>query len=159
MRRIGRRGLAVVCYISWEPPSARRGCVTARHRRHCSRAAVAEPTAIGAARNAGMEYNVTVDLIFDLCQSRFPGRVDRPATTRGRMPDLEGPALAKGDTWRTSRPGLAREIVALETGPDDIRRIKYRTRAGEFVCSEREFRFWIERRFASPSGTKTDRRE
>jgi hypothetical protein len=73
---------------------------------------------------------------------------------REAMPDQEGPALIKGDIWRTSRPGSAREIVGHEAGPDGERRIRYRTRSGEFICSEREFWFWIERRFASPTSAK-----
>ncbi len=70
------------------------------------------------------------------------------------MPDQEGPALIKGDTWRTIRPGTAREIIGHEVDPGGERCVRYRTPHGEFVCSEREFRFWIERRFASPTRAK-----
>jgi hypothetical protein len=70
------------------------------------------------------------------------------------MPDQEKPILTKGDTWRTSRPGLAREIVDLSTGLDGAQCVRYRTRYGEFVCTEREFWFWIERRIARPFGTQ-----
>ncbi len=95
-----------------------------------------------------------LDRLFDLCQSGCQGPVSGPTATIRHMPDQERPALVKGDIWRTSRPGIAREIVDLDTGPDGIQRVRYRTRYGEFVCSEPEFRFWIERRSAWPSGTK-----
>jgi hypothetical protein len=65
------------------------------------------------------------------------------------MPHQE-PILIKGDTWRTTQPALVREILDLNAGPDGAQRVRYRTRDGEFVCSENEFRFWIERRFAWP---------
>jgi hypothetical protein len=68
------------------------------------------------------------------------------------MPDQE-PMLIKGDTWRINGTGFVREIVDLNTGPDGAQNVRYRTKYGEFVCSEREFRFWIERRFAWPAGT------
>jgi hypothetical protein len=62
------------------------------------------------------------------------------------MPDQESPMLNKGDTWRTSR--LARQIVDLNIGPDGVQNVRYRTEYGEYVCTESEFRFWIERWFA-----------
>ena len=70
------------------------------------------------------------------------------------MPDQERPMLNKGDTWRTSR--LAREIVDLNTETDGVQSVKYRTKYGEYVCTESEFRFWIERWFAWPAGTLID---
>jgi hypothetical protein len=70
------------------------------------------------------------------------------------MPHQEGPALIKGDTWCTSSSGTVREIVGHETGPDGERCVRYRTRYGEFVCREREFGFWIERRSATITGAK-----
>ncbi len=75
--------------------------------------------------------------------------MDRAGDQQEAMPDQESPALIKGDAWRTSRPGSLREIVGNEAGPDGEERVRYRTRYGEFVCREREFRVWIERRFAS----------
>jgi hypothetical protein len=72
------------------------------------------------------------------------------------MPDQERPALIKGDTWRTSRLSSAREIVGHERGPDGEERIRYRSGYGEFVCSGREFRFWIERRFASSTRAEVE---
>jgi hypothetical protein len=70
------------------------------------------------------------------------------------MPNHEKPMLVKGDTWRTSR--LAREIVDLNTGPDGVQSVKYRTKYGEYVCTESEFRLWIERCSAWPAGTQID---
>jgi hypothetical protein len=73
--------------------------------------------------------------------------------TDQEMPTQEKPALAKGDIWRTSQPAVAREIVDLNPRTEGAQTVKYRTRYGEFECSESEFRFWIERRFAWPSGS------
>ena len=73
------------------------------------------------------------------------------------MPDAERPVLIKGDIRPTSRPGLARQITDHEVGPDGEQRLRYRTRYGEFVCSEHAFPFWIERRLASPTSAKTGR--
>jgi hypothetical protein len=66
------------------------------------------------------------------------------------MHNQEKPMLVKGDAWRTTRPALVREILGLNPGTDGAQCVRYRTRYGEFECSEHEFRFWIERRFASP---------
>jgi hypothetical protein len=65
------------------------------------------------------------------------------------MPDQEGPALVPGETWRPRGQGMAREIVGRATNEDGTTMIRFLTRHGEFVTSEQDFRFWIERLSAS----------
>jgi hypothetical protein len=65
------------------------------------------------------------------------------------MPDQEGPALVPGETWRPRGRGMAREIVGRAANEDGIIMIRFLTRHGEFVTSEQNFRFWIERLSAS----------
>ena len=93
-----------------------------------------------------------VDYKIDIRQIAFVAA--RLVVAGRRMPNQDGPALIKGDTWRTSSSEAAREIVGFEVGPDGERCVRYRTRYGEFVCREHEFRFWTERRFASVTSIK-----
>jgi hypothetical protein len=44
---------------------------------------------------------------------------------------------------------MAREIVGRATNEDGTTMIRFLTRHGEFVTSEQDFRFWIERLSAS----------
>jgi hypothetical protein len=65
------------------------------------------------------------------------------------MPDQEGPTLVPGETWRPRGQGMAREIVGRAANEDGIIMITFLTWRGEFVSSEQDFRFWIERLSAS----------
>ena len=65
--------------------------------------------------------------------------------------DRETPELVPGETWRPRGRGFSRVITGVGLSPGGLRVIKYRTVNGEFDATEPEFRFWIERRFASPA--------
>jgi hypothetical protein len=65
------------------------------------------------------------------------------------MSDQEGPALVLGETWRPRGRGLAREIVGRAVNEDGVIMITFLTRHGEFITSEQNFQFWIERLSAS----------